>query len=206
MSVSRNGIEISMRSRSSRLIWATATGLAVIGVLVAVLLLMRGPQTAAAAPPPPTVTVAAPLSRTVNEWDAYIGRFAPSKSVDVRPRVSGQIVAIHFVDGAIVNPGQLLFTIDKRPFEAALAEAQAGLESAKSDLLLARTELARADQLSDAAISKSEVDRRRARMQAAAASVAAAEARVQSRTLRHGFHRRACPDRRARVRPSCRCR
>nr|WP_283805455.1 efflux RND transporter periplasmic adaptor subunit [Tardiphaga sp. OK246] len=147
------------------------------------MLLGRGPKTAVAASPPPTVSIAAPMSRTVNEWDAYVGRFAPSKSVDVRPRVSGQITSLHFTDGAIVKQGQLLFTIDKRPFEAALAEAQAGLESARSDLSLARTDVARADQLSDAAISKSEVDRRRAKMQAAVASVAAAEARVQSRSL-----------------------
>ncbi|MGM4907214.1 efflux RND transporter periplasmic adaptor subunit [Tardiphaga sp. 866_E4_N2_1] len=185
MSAFTNDLEtrVPLRSRNGRLMWGGVIGLAMLGVPIAAMLLSRDPQTAVAAPPLPVVSVAPPLSRTVNEWDAYVGRFAPSKSVDVRPRVSGQVIALHFADGAIVKQGQLLFTIDKRPFEAALGEAQAMLESAKSDLALARTDVARADQLSDAAISKSEVDRRRAKMQAAVASVAAAEARVQSRVL-----------------------
>ncbi|MGM5028353.1 efflux RND transporter periplasmic adaptor subunit [Tardiphaga sp. 862_B3_N4_1] len=185
MSAFTNDLEtgVPLRSRNGRLMWGGVIGLAMLGVPIAAMLLSRDPQTAVAAPPLPVVSVAPPLSRTVNEWDAYVGRFAPSKSVDVRPRVSGQVIALHFADGAIVKQGQLLFTIDKRPFEAALGEAQAMLESAKSDLALARTDVARADQLSDAAISKSEVDRRRAKMQAAVASVAAAEARVQSRAL-----------------------
>src|SRR5262245_32047118 len=50
-------------------------------------------------PPPAVVTVATPLSRTVTDWDDYVGRFEASQSVEVRPRVSGQLVAIHFKDG-----------------------------------------------------------------------------------------------------------
>ncbi|MCH7862557.1 MAG: biotin/lipoyl-binding protein, partial [Proteobacteria bacterium] len=94
---------------------------------------------AMAAPPPPVVTVASPLVRDVNEWDDYVGRFEPSRAVEVRPRVSGAITGVHFTDGAIVQKGQLLFTIDQRPFAAALAEARAGLASAESDLALARS-------------------------------------------------------------------
>ena len=85
------------------------------------------------------VTVAAPLEREINQWDDYVGRFEASRSVEVRPRVSGQVVGIHFTDGAIVQKGQLLFTIDARPFAASLAEARAGLASAQSDLALAGT-------------------------------------------------------------------
>ena len=65
----------------------------------------------AAAPPPVTVTVATPLVRQVAEWDDYSGRFEASKSVEVRPRVSGAIVALHFTDGSIVHQGQLLFKL-----------------------------------------------------------------------------------------------
>jgi multidrug efflux pump subunit AcrA (membrane-fusion protein) len=65
-------------------------------------------------------------------WDDYVGRFAPSQAVEVRPRVSGQIVALHFHDGDIVRKGQPLFTIDQRPFLAALAEARANAASARS--------------------------------------------------------------------------
>ncbi len=93
------------------------------------------------------VTVAAPLERQVNQWDDYVGRFEASRSVEVRPRVSGQIVGVHFTDGQIVRQGQLLFTIDPRPFAAALAEARASVASAQSELALAETNLGRARRL-----------------------------------------------------------
>lgn len=139
---------------------------------------------APAAPALPTVTVAAPLQRDVTEWDDYVGRFQPSRTVEVRPRVSGQITALHFTDGQIVKQGQPLFTIDQRPYAAALAEARAGVATAKSDLALAHSDLDRARRLIDSeAVSKSEVDRLSARVQAATAALAAAEARVQQRAL-----------------------
>ncbi len=143
----------------------------------------RGPPPPPAMPTP-VVAVATPLSREVNEWDDYIGRFEASRSVEVRPRVSGQITGLHFKDGQIVQKGQLLFTIDPRPFTAALAEARAAVASARSDLALARADLGRAERLiNDDAVSKSEVDRLRARVQAAVAAVAGADARVRSRAL-----------------------
>jgi RND family efflux transporter MFP subunit len=141
-----------------------------------------------AAPPPPVVTVAKPLVRQIAEWDDYSGRFEASKSVEVRPRVSGAIVAVHFADGSLVHQGQLLFTIDPRPFVAALAEARAAVASARSDLALANADYARATRLLAVdAVSRSEVDRLRARVEATEAALAAANARVQSRTLDVGF-------------------
>jgi RND family efflux transporter MFP subunit len=153
--------------------------------LVAAAYGLAGHQTTAtAAPSLPNVTVAVPLQRDVAEWDGYIGRFEASKSVEVRPRVSGQVTAIHFTDGEIVRKGQLLFTIDPRPFTAALAEAQANLASAKSDLALAKTDLDRAKRLlATQAVAQSEVDRLQARQQATVAAVAGAEARVRARAL-----------------------
>ena len=141
-----------------------------------------------AAPPPPTVTVATPLVRPVAEWDDYSGRFEASKSVDVRPRVSGAIVGVHFTDGSVVHKGQLLFTIDPRPFVAALNEARAAVAGARSDLALAQADLGRATRLLAVdAVSRSDVDRLRAKVQASQAALAAAEARVQSRALDVGF-------------------
>lgn len=149
---------------------------------------------ALAAPPPPVVTVAAPLVRAVAEWDDYIGRFEASRSVEVRPRVSGAIVGVHFADGAVVRPGQLLFTLDQRPFAAALAEARASAQGARSDLALAQADLGRAVRLLDVeAVSRSDVDRLRARVQAAAAALAAAEARVRARALDLEFTRIRAP-------------
>jgi pyruvate/2-oxoglutarate dehydrogenase complex dihydrolipoamide acyltransferase (E2) component len=116
----------------------------------------------------------------VVEWDDYVGRFAPSQTVELRPRVAGQITALHFHDGDIVRKGQLLFTIDQRPYRAALAEASANVASARSALALARSDYARASRLSgDEAVSAGEVDSLRARLQSAQAALAAAEARLR---------------------------
>lgn len=144
----------------------------------------RGGDAPAAAPPMPVVTVATPLQRQVTEWDDFIGRFEASRSVEVRPRVSGQIVAVHFRDGQFVRQGQPLFTIDARPYRAELAEAQAGVATAGSALALAQSDLARALRLvADDAVSKSEIDALRARVTAGQAGLAAAQARVRSRSL-----------------------
>ncbi|MBT2134706.1 efflux RND transporter periplasmic adaptor subunit [Croceibacterium sp. LX-88] len=146
--------------------------------------LLRATSVPAAAPPPPVVTVATPLQREITQWDEHIGRFEASRSVELRPRVSGQITAVHFQDGQFVRQGQPLFTIDPRPYQAALAEAQAGVATARSDLLLARSNLDRALRLvEDDAVAKSEIDALRARVTAANASLAAAQARVRSRSL-----------------------
>jgi RND family efflux transporter MFP subunit len=142
----------------------------------------------AAAPPPPTVTVANPLVRSIAEWDEYSGRFEASRTVEVRPRVSGAIVNVHFTDGSVVRQGQLLFTIDARPFAASLAEARAAAQGARSDLALAQADLGRATRLLEVeAVSRSDVDRLNARVQAAQAALAAAQARIQGRALDVGF-------------------
>lgn len=105
-------------------------------------------------------------------------------AVEIRPRVSGQLTAVHFRDGDIVQRGQLLFTIDQRPFAAALAEARARAASAQTQLALARSEYARAARLiSDEAVSQEEVDSLRAAMRSGEAGVAAAQALVRSRQL-----------------------
>ena len=138
----------------------------------------------AAAPAAPTVTVAAPIERTINQWDDYVGRFEASRSVEVRPRVSGQIVGVHFTDGQVVRQGQLLFTIDPRPFTAALAEARASVASAQAALNLAETNLGRARRLLESeAVSQANVDQLTAEVRSARAALAAAQARVRSRAL-----------------------
>jgi RND family efflux transporter MFP subunit len=159
-----------------------------VALLAGVAFVESGGTPPAAAPPPPTVTVATPLMRSVSEWDDYSGRFEASKSVEVRPRVSGAIVAVHFTDGSVVRQGQLLFTIDPRPFLAALNEARAAAQGARSDLALAQTDLGRATRLLAVdAVSQSDVDRLRARVSATQAALAAADARVQSRALDVAF-------------------
>ena len=146
--------------------------------------LVDRPSAQAAAAPLAAVGVSAPLARSVTQWDDYVGRFAPSQTVEIRPRVSGAVTAIHFRDGDFVRQGQLLFTIDQRPFQAALAEARASVASARSALLLAQNDYGRVQRLTgDEAVSASEVDSLRSRLQAAQAALAGAQARERSRAL-----------------------
>jgi RND family efflux transporter MFP subunit len=183
---------LNVRASRTRLTRSQKIALAAVPLVVAGGIAVGRPggasEASAAAPPAPTVTVASPLVRQVAEWDEYSGRFEASRSVEVRPRVSGAIVGVHFTDGSVVREGQLLFTIDRRPFSAALAEARAAAQGASSDLALARADLDRALRLVDVgAVSRSDIDRLRARVQAAEASLAAASARIQSRALDVGF-------------------
>ena len=167
-------------ARGRRAAWIGALFVLVIGAWW----LLRDGAPQAAAAPAPVLTVAAPIARDVTLWDEYIGRFEASKAVEVRPRVSGAITAIHFTDGQIVRQGQPLFTIDPRPYRAALSEARASAASARSDLALARLELERAGRLVDVeAVSQSEIDRLRARVNAANAALAGADARIAARAL-----------------------
>lgn len=146
--------------------------------------LLDRPEAQAAATPLVTVGISAPLTRAVTQWDEYVGRFAPSQTVEIRPRVSGSVTAIHFRDGDYVKAGQLLFTIDQRPFLAALAEAKASTASARSALLLAQNDYSRVQRLTgDEAVSASEVDSLRSRLHAAQAALAGAQARERQRAL-----------------------
>ena len=166
--------------RWARLGWAVLFAAAVALIWY----LLSGNSAPAAAPPAPVVTVAVPLQREVSEWDDYIGRFQASRSVELRPRVSGEITAVHFRDGEMVSRGQPLFTIDPRPYRAALAEAEAGVATARSELALAQSNRDRAQRLvEDDAVARSEIDALQARVTSAQAGLAAAQARVRSRSL-----------------------
>lgn len=171
----------TQRWRGRHLAWA-ALGIAILGG--ASWKYWGQTEAQASAAPLAAVGVSAPLARSVTQWDDYVGRFAPSQTVEIRPRVSGAVTAIHFRDGDFVRQGQLLFTIDQRPFLAALAEARASSASARSALLLAQNDYARVQRLSgDEAVSASEVDSLRSRLQAAQAALAGAQARERSRAL-----------------------
>jgi RND family efflux transporter MFP subunit len=156
--------------------------------------LLGGRSEQAAAMPAAEVAVAVPLQRSIVEYDEFTGRFEPSRSVEIRPRVSGALAGIHFRDGDYVRQGQLLFTIDPRPFAAALAEAQARAAAARTAAALARAELARALRLlPDQAVSREEVDNLRATARSAEANIAAADAVVRQRALDLEFTRVQAP-------------
>jgi RND family efflux transporter MFP subunit len=145
-------------------------------------------------PPPAPVTVATPLVQEVVDWDDFVGRFEAPQSVEVKPRATGYLQAVHFRDGQFVRAGQLLFTIDARQSEAALAQAQAQLARAQATLVNARTELARSRALAaQRAASTEEVEQRQAAVRTGEADVAAARAAIRAQQLNVGFTRVLAP-------------
>src|SRR5436305_799470 len=137
-----------------------------------------------AAPPPPAVTVANPTRQTVTDYDEYVGRFVSVDMVEVRARVSGYLEKIGFQDGQLVKQGDLLFTIDRRPFETTVAQARAQLAQARANLAFAESDLARGSQLvRDKTITEQTFDQRTQAKRVAEASVQAQEAAVRQADL-----------------------
>ena len=81
-----------------------------------------------------TVTVASPITKQIVEWDAYTGRLEAVDFVEIRARVGGYLQSIYFDEGQVVQAGDLLFTIDPRPFQAELNSAKARLRQSQSQL------------------------------------------------------------------------
>src|SRR5258708_37683316 len=83
-------------------------------------------------PPAMPVTIAPPIAKRVTQWDESSGRFEAVASVEGRARGSGFIDKLHFRDGQLVNVRDLLFTIDKRPFQIAVENAEADVARNKA--------------------------------------------------------------------------
>ncbi|HEY6381887.1 MAG TPA: efflux RND transporter periplasmic adaptor subunit [Pseudolabrys sp.] len=141
-------------------------------------------QQQAGAPPPPAVTVAKPVKRTVVDYDEYVGRFTAINAVEIRARVAGYLDKVHFKDGQIVKQGDLLFTIDKRPFQNSLDQARANLVQAQSNLAFTESDYTRGQQLvRDKTITEQTFEQRSQAFRNAKASVASAEAAVRQAEL-----------------------
>jgi RND family efflux transporter MFP subunit len=135
-------------------------------------------------PTPPKVTVAKPVQRSLVDYDEYVGRFVAIDSVEIRSRVSGYLDRVHFTDGQIVKQGDLLFTIDRRPFQTSLDQAKANLSQARANLVFAEAELGRAQQLvGNKTITEQAFDQRTQAKRVAEAAVAAQEAAVRQAGL-----------------------
>lgn len=150
--------------------------------------------TIAAAPQAPQVSVAEVLKRPITEFDEFTGRFVAVQRVEIRPRVSGYIASVSFTPGSEVKKGDPLFTIDPRPYEAALKGAKADLARAKAQLVLARSERDRAVKLLEQhAISKEEFDSRASSTEQGEANVEAAAAAVDTAALNLSWTRIESP-------------
>ena len=117
---------------------------------------------------PVPVSVAAVIEKRIQPWHEYSGRLVAVDQADVRPQVSGVIDSVHFTDGAIVNKGDVLFTIDPRPYETVM-------QSASARAVLAESEAKRAQKLlAEKAIPQHEYDQRRNDVEVARADLARA--------------------------------
>jgi RND family efflux transporter MFP subunit len=156
-----------------------------IAVILAVVLAGCGEgQKQQAAPPPPAVTVAPPAKRIVSDFDEYVGRFVAVNFVEVRARVSGYLEAVHFKDGQMVKQGDLLFTIDKRPFQNAAAQARAAVTQTRSNLAFATADFERGQQLvKERTITDQSFEQRSQAYRNAQAAVSGAEAALRTAEL-----------------------
>ena len=168
----------------------------VAGVALAALIAAACARTSAqpADPPLPRVAVTDVRSREITEWDELTGRLEAVNTVAVRPRVSGYVSAVRFVEGALVHKGDLLFQIDQRPFQAEVDRLEAELVRARATVRRAASELERAKRLSaENAISREEHDRRASFADESTASVAAVEAALRAAQLNLEFTRVTSP-------------
>lgn len=135
----------------------------------------------AQAPSVETVTL---TETKITPYHTFIGRTEAVNDVDIMPRVGGELTAIHFKDGDMVEKGQLLFEIDDRPYRAALAYAKASLQKAKAQLVQTTRDAERVKKLiKDKSISEQQYDDAIAAHAAAIASVEEAKATLVSARL-----------------------
>jgi membrane fusion protein, multidrug efflux system len=159
----------------------------VIGAMLFLGAALAGCDKKAAAPlerPPSPVIVTAAVSENVPVYIDAVGRVTAREVVSVQPQISGQITKIHFVDGADVKAGQVLFSIDPRPFQAQLNQAEANLAQAQAALALAKTNFARVENITDPrAVSRQDYDTKKNAIDIAEAQVKQNRAAVERARL-----------------------
>lgn len=134
--------------------------------------------------PPAPVTVSAAVARDVPVYIDAVGKIVPRELVDIQPQVSGRITKVHFADGADVKAGDVLFTIDPRPFQAQLNQAEASVAQARAALNLAKINFARVESVSDPrAISRQDYDTKKNAVEVAEAQLGQARAAVETARL-----------------------
>jgi len=162
--------------------------------MLALLALAGCGQSAPPAPPTPEVTVAKVISKRIQDWDEFTGRFQAIDTVEVRPRASGYIEQVLFREGQSVKKDDVLVIIDPRPYQADYDRAKAGLELAKSQLELARLEAARVQKLKDSgAVSREELDERLSTLNQQQANASGAKAALDNAALLLSFTKVRAP-------------
>src|SRR2546425_8050219 len=133
--------------------------LAIAALTFGLLVAGCGKHASKTASPPPVVSVVQPIAREVVEWDDYIGRLESPETVELRARVSGYLDKVHFKEGKEIKKGDLLFTIDPRPYQADYDHADAEHQRATNQTALAKNDFERAKRLiATKAISEEDYD------------------------------------------------
>src|SRR5690554_3613089 len=134
--------------------------------------------------PATSVEVAKVTSQLMTDWHDYSGRLEAVERVEIRPLVSGTLTAVHFADGAYVQADDPLFTIDPRPYQAAVDQAKARLAAAKARVAYTASDLARAKRLlASDAIARRDFEEKRNAANEATANLQAAEAVLEAAAL-----------------------
>lgn len=144
-------------------------------------------QTAAPAPAVP-VTIATAEQKTVPLTVRAIGAVEAFSTVEVKSQVAGQLVAVHFTEGQDVKKGQLLFSLDRRPFEAALQQAEGQLAKSQAEMAQAEANAARyARLMQEGVIARERYEQEQTNMQALRATVDANRAAVETARVQLGY-------------------
>lgn len=131
--------------------------------------------------PPAPVTLAPVEQRELVEWEEFTGRVEPTEMVELRPRVSGYITEVHFQAGGLVKKGDILFTIDQRPFQTKLRAAKAEVARAEANAQAMKREFDRVSSLLAAkAIAPEQAESRESMCKQGAASLESAQATEHS--------------------------
>ena len=179
-------------TRNRRPLWIAGTTLTALAAVATAVFTLGSPSAGAtstpAAPPAMPVSVAAVVASDVATWDEFSGRLEAVERVDIRSRVAGTVQSVHFREGALVNKGDLLITIDPAPYAADVERAAAQVVAAQARQAFTRSEAERAQRLLDEkAIAQREHDERSNALREADANLRAAQAALQTAKLSLGY-------------------
>lgn len=177
------------RNRTQRVVKNAFSWILAVALLVSVVACKpqsdTDEQAKAPSMPPPMVMVESARQSSVPLYINSIGKAVAAESVTIMPRVSGQVVERCFEDGATITKGQVLFKLDRVPFEAALASTEAQLAQSNASLDFAKIELSRYQTIAGTnAVSKTDFDTKLNAVKVAQAQVAAAQASVKIAQIR----------------------
>ena len=178
--------------RNRRPLWLAGTTLTALAAVATAVFSLRSPSAnatgAPTVPPATPVSVAAVVASDVATWDEFSGRLEAVERVDIRSRVAGTVQSVHFREGALVNKGDLLITIDPAPYAADVERAAAQVVAAQARQAFTKSEAERAQRLLDEkAIAQREFDERANAMREADANLRAAQAALQTAKLSLGY-------------------